>query len=322
MEKGENIISTALVAVVVITVLVVHRRCGPAGLTDVASSAEEFILTTTGIRGQVPDLAGYERVGVFPLGSYRAALYRKSPAPLVFTPGRLVIYNANNQPMFRLDTLEGSREPWTTFYDFAGQRGLTVPGSRTRPVYTRDLNGMGEPEAVIGQYSGGGHCCTTATVLELTKDAVRVIGRVDRLSGSPFEGLELRQFDRTPAYELLAHREYRTLCGSPREAGDMVSLYLYADGVYTDQSASFPGFRESIYRQNLAQWAKENLRSLQLLQTLTLDLVSLGERDQAKRFFAMNLRLFLPQIQRNGVDPNTCLEDMEGMIDRLAINIP
>ncbi len=124
-------------------------------------------------------MAGYERLKSFRLGTYRAGLYRATPAPLVFAPGRLVIYDGLDQPVYRLDTLEGSRDSWTSLYDFSGRHGETVPGSRTRPSYTRDLNGNGTLDIVAGQYTGGDHCCTVATILELGKDAVIPIGRVD-----------------------------------------------------------------------------------------------------------------------------------------------
>jgi len=37
-------------------------------------------------------------VKTFLLGGYRAGLYRASPAPSVFAPGRIVIYDRQNQP--------------------------------------------------------------------------------------------------------------------------------------------------------------------------------------------------------------------------------
>src|SRR5208282_5047368 len=129
MHKGENVISFALAVVVVLTFVAIQRHWNPASLKDMASSAEDFILTSTGIRGQVPDLVGYERLKTYRLGSYRAALYRQSPASLVFAPGRFVVYDRNNQPAFKLETLEGSRAPRTTLYGFNGHHGLPVPGS-------------------------------------------------------------------------------------------------------------------------------------------------------------------------------------------------
>ncbi len=322
MQKGEYAISVTLAAVVVFVVLAIQTKWQPASLKEAASQAGEFIMTTTGIGGQIPEVVGYERVKTFRLDRYRAGLYRASPAPLVFAPGRFAIYNRENQPVFKLETLEGSKEPWTALYDFSGRRGLAVPGSRTRAVYTRSLIANGEPDLVIGQYSGGDHCCTTATVVELGKESVRVLARIEALDGLPFEGLDFRRIDNDAPWEIIAHRPQRTLCGSHDDAADILSLYAYADGKYTDQTSRSSGFVESVLRQNLAKWSHEKARSLELLQTLAANYAELGQREQAKRFFAMNLSLFLPKLQKVNVDPNACLEDVERLMDKLPSVTP
>jgi hypothetical protein len=318
MQKGENVISFALAAVVVLTILVIQRKWNPANLKDVASSAEEFILATTGIQGQIPDIAGYAKLKTFRLGSYRAGLYRATPAPLVFSPGRFVIYNSDNQPVFKLETLEGSKEPWTTLYDFAGRHGLPVPGSRTRPDFARSLTGNGLQDIIIGQYSGGDHCCTVATIVELGKDGVKILGRIDGLDDLPFEGLEIRKIGKDPIWECIAHRPYMTSCGKHEDAADILTVYAYADGRYTDQTTRYADYLGGLLRQNLAKWKQEKTRSLQLLQTLAADYALLGQKDQGKRFFAMNLTVFLPTLKQNGVDPNACIEDLENLVERLA----
>jgi len=318
MQKGEYIISVALAITVVLTLLAIQRKWQPASLKDVASSAGEFILSATGVGGDVPDITGYEKVKSFRLGSYRAGLYRASPAPSVFAPGRIVIYNRKNQPVFKLDTLEGSKEAWTAVYDFAGRHGLSVRG--TRSAYTRELTVDGAPDIIIGQYSGGDHCCTTATVLELGADAVRTLGRIEGLTGLPFEGLELRRIDNDPNWEIIGHQAYRTVCGSHEDAADVISVYEYQDGRYTDQTRRNAAYVESLIRQRLAKWAQPKNRSLQLLQTLAANYALLSQRDDARRFFATNLSLFLPDLRKKGIDPNACIEDVENLVDRLASN--
>jgi hypothetical protein len=139
MQKGENAVSVALAALVLLVFIAAHRRWQPVDLNEMASSAGEFILTTTGLRGQVPEIAGYEKVKTYRLGRYRAGLYRASPAPLIFAPGRFVVYDPDGKPAFKLETLEGSKDSWTTVYDFAGRRGLTPASSRARPNYISDL---------------------------------------------------------------------------------------------------------------------------------------------------------------------------------------
>lgn len=320
MQKGENVISVALAGVLVLATIAVHRRWQLASLKEIASSAEEFILNTTGLRGQIPEIAGYERVKTFNLDKYRAALYRASPAPLIFASGLFVVYDGDNKPVYKLETLEGSKEPWTVLYDFSA-----ITGSRSRrrrqPVYTYPLIGTKVPYALVGQYSGGDHCCSTATVLELG-DRVSVVGRIDRLDGLPLEGLELRRVDEDAAWEFIAHRPYRTICGSHEDAADVPAVYDYVDGRYSDQTARHISFLQDVLRRNLDKWSKEKDRTLRLLHTLSVNYAVLGQREQGKRFFAMNLPPLVPDLGKRGVDPNACLEDVEILIDRLAAVVP
>ena len=317
MHKGESVISFALAVAVVLTFVAIQRQWNPANLKEVASSAEDFILTSTGIRGQVPDLVGYEKLKTYRLESYRAALYRQSPAPLVFASGLFVVYDQNNQPAFKLETLEGSRDPWTTLYDFNGRHGLPVAGSRSRPEYTKSLTGDGVPDVLVGQYSGGDHCCTVATILQLGKEAVAVLGRIDGLDGLPFEGLEIRSIHKDKSWECVAHRPYMTSCGDHSDAADVLSIYAFTNGQYVDQTNQYADYLTGILRQNLTKWHQEKSPSLRLLQTLATQFAQLGQKDEGKRFFATNLNLFLPNLQQRNIDPNVCLDDLENLIDRL-----
>lgn len=316
-QKGEYAISVAIAGAVLLTILLIQSNWQLSNLQDMASSAEEFIFRTTGIGGQVPEIAGYETVKTFRLGRYRAGLYRASPAPLVFASGRFIIYNQKQQPVFRLETLEGSKDPWTTLYDFGGRLGLPVPGSRTRPVYTRSLTGNGQPDVVLGQYSGGERCCTTATVVELGKDSVKVLGRIEGLDGLPFEGFELHKIGKGPAWEIVAHRGHITLCGSAQDAADVLSIYACVDGQYSEQTSRYTDFLKGVLQQNLAKWSHEKARSIRLLQTLAVDYALLGQKGEGRRFFAANLPLLLPELQENAVDPNACLEDVQDLLDQL-----
>jgi hypothetical protein len=317
MHRGENVISFALAVVVVLTFVAIQRQWNPASLKDMASSAEDFILTSTGIRGQVPDLVGYERLKTYRLENYRAALYRRSPASLVFAPGRFVIYNRDDQPVFKLETLEGSKDSWTTLYDFNGRHGLPLPGSRSRPEYTKSLSGNGVPDVVIGQYSGGDHCCTVATIIELGSDAVATVGRIDGLEGLPFEGLEIRNIRKDKSWECLAHRPYMTTCGGQAEAADVLSIYAFVNGQYVDDTSEYADYLTGVLRQNLTKWRQEKNLSLGLLQTLAAQFAQLGQKDEGKRFFAMNLNPLLPNLQQRGIDPNLCLDELQNLMDRL-----
>ena len=322
MQKGENIISTALAAVVLLAVLAIQSKWNRASFTDVASSAKDFILTSAGIGGQLPEVVGYELLQTFRLGDYRAGLYRASPAPLVFAPGRLVVYNRANQPVFRLDTLEGSKDLWSSLYDFNGRDGLPTHASRARPSYTRDLTGKGLPDIIIGQYSGGEHCCTVATILELGKDRVTQIGRVDGIDGMPFEGLEVRKLDQRADWQYVAHRPIMTSCGSHYDAADVITVYAFAGTAFQDQTVRFGDFLQDVLRQNLAKWQKGKSRNMDLLQTVAVDFAEVGQKEVGKRFFALNLSQLMPGLQNRNVDPNTCIEALESLVDRIPVANP
>jgi len=45
---------------------------------------------------------------------------------------------------------------------------------------------------------------------------------------------------------------------------------------------------------------------------------ALGQREQAKRFFAMSLTPLVTDLGKRGVDPNACIEDVEILVDKLA----
>jgi len=316
MQKGENIVSIALAGVVLLAVVAVQRRWNPASLEDVASSAENFLLTTTGIRGEVPEIAGYERLQAFDLGDYRAAFYRANPAPLVFAPGRFVIYDAADHAAYRLDTLEGSRDSWSALYDFTGRHGLPVPG-RGRDTYARDLTGDGTPDIIVAQFSGGHNCCTVASILELGKDAVKPIGRIEGIDGLPFEGLEVRRLSKA-GWQLVVRRPSVTSCGTGSDA-DLLAVYDFTSDSFQDQTLKFEGYLEEVLRQDLGKWRQEKNRNLGLLQNIAVDYAAVGQKDAAKRFFALNLNPYMAILRDQGTDPNDCIDSIESLVDRLPM---
>lgn len=322
MNKGESAISIALTALLVLVVLGVQRRWNGSTFTNMASSAEDFVLHTTGLKSRIPDLPGFERVKTFRLGSYRAALYRASPAPLVFAAYRFILYNDQTQPVFKLDSVEATTQPWTTLYDFGGTRGLPDFHKRGPTDYTRDLDHDGAPEILLGQYSGGDHCCTTVTVIELGKDSAKVLGRITGLDGLPFEGLDIRRLGASPpGYKLIAHRPYHTVCGLHADAADVISIYDFQNGKITDQTGEFDKFLGSILQENLAKWKNTKKRSLHLLQTLATDYSATGEAAAGELFFEQNLPLFSSQLHSHGVDPHACLMDMANLINSVSTKV-
>ncbi len=323
MRKGELLISTILATLVILLVLALQRNWHANSLKNVASSAEQYVLGESSPPGAYPDISGFQRIRTYYLNrEYRAALYRSNSVTLGFAPGRLVIYDRKNQPAYQLNTLEGARDAWTAVYDFAGRRGFPARGGSPRPDYARDLTANGKPDLVVGQYSGGNRCCTTVNVLEIDKDSLRTIGHVEGLGGWPFESLDIRRIGRSPQWELVVHRPQITACGSQEDAADVIAIYAYSNGQYTDQTLRFSEYLQGLLRENLAKWSREKNPSLGLLQTLAAQYGVLGQPDRAKKFFAENLARFLPQMKKQGFDPIGCRDDLNSLVDRLAQSQP
>jgi hypothetical protein len=193
------------------------------------------------------------------------------------------------------------------------------PGWLSGPVVQRPHfeSVKGAPDVVIGQYSGGDHCCTVANIIELRSDAIAVLGRIDGLDGLPFEGLEIRNLRKDKSWECVAHRPYSTTCGDQAEPADVLSIYAFINGQYVDSTNQYADYLANVLRQNLTKWRQEKNLSLGLLQTLAAQFAELGQKDEGKRFFAMNFNRFLPNLHQKGIDPNLCLDDLENLMDRL-----
>lgn len=318
MRKSEFLISTMLAIIVVLAILGLQRHWQPSTLKEVASSAERYVLGKKKPAAGYPDLPGFARIRAYYLDrEYRAALYRSDSVTLGFAPGRLVIYDPDDRPAFQVDTLEGAREAWTALYDFAGRRGLSVPGGRPRPAYLRDLTGDGKPDLVIGLYSGGNRCCTTLNVLEVERDSLQPVGHIEGLGGWPFEGLDIRRIGKEAGRQLVVHRPQTTPCGSRDDAADVISVYAYNNGQYVDQSLHFSDYLQEILQDNLAKWSREKNPSLGLLQTIAAQYAMLGQPDRAKKFIGENLAHFFHEMQQQGFDPATCKEGLNSLVDRL-----
>ncbi|HEV2500499.1 MAG TPA: hypothetical protein VGY31_13045 [Terriglobia bacterium] len=315
MEKGESLISIALTALLVLVVLGIQRRWNGAVFRNMASSAEDFVLKTTGLRESIPDLPGDEKVRTFRLGQYAAALYRSSPAPLVFAAYHFILFDSHGNAVFRADTLEASATPWTTLYDFNGRRGLPDHRRGGHALYTRDLTGDGSPDILLGQYSGGEHCCTTVTVIELDADKIQVQGKITGLDGLPFEGLEIHRLDHSRSWQLVAHRPYRTVCGLHADAADVVSVYAYVGGKFSSATPQFQPFLNRVLKGNLAVWNANKSRSLHLLQSVAADYATVGQPDAGEQFVKQNLPAFSPQLTANGSQPQACLQDVSNLIN-------
>jgi hypothetical protein len=317
MHKGESIISIAITAILVLIVLAIQKQWSPATFESMASSAEDFVLTTTGLKGRIPDLPGYERVKTFSLGSYRAALYRAVPAPLIFAKYRFLIFHSNGHALFSVDSVEASTTPWTKLYDFAGTHGSPNPRTGGYPVYSRDLTGDGRPDVLLGQYSGGDRCCTTVTVLEIGQDKVSAIAEIRGVDGMPFEGLEIRSLARGRGRQLVVHRPYQTVCGAHADAADVIAIYGFENGKFVPETSRFSFYLGQVLQQDLAKWKQPRNRSLHLLQTLATDYAASGQASAGEQFFQTNLPLFSAQLQSNGVAPETCTQNLAALVGSL-----
>ena len=189
--------------------------------------------------------------------------------------------------------------------------------NRTPPVFTKSLTGNGVPDVVVGQFSGGDNCCTEVTIIEVGKAAVRVLGKIEGITGLPFEGLDIRDIRKDKSWECVAHRSYMTSCGPHSDAADVLSIYAFVNNQYTDQTDQYGDYLEGVLRQNLAKWRQGKNPSLGFLQTLTVEFAQLDHKEEGKRFFAMNFSRFAPLLQPRAIDPNVCLDDVENLVDRL-----
>jgi hypothetical protein len=158
-----------------------------------------------------------------------------------------------------------------------------------------------------------------ATILELGKDAVTPIGRIDGIDGLPFEGLEVRKLGKGASLQCIAHRPYTTTCGTHFDAADVLAVYAFTGSRFQDQTASYGDFLQDVLRQDLAKWRQEKNRSMGLLQTVALDYTVVGQRDVGMRFFALNLSQLMPSLQNHKVDPNACLDAVQSLVDHLPI---
>lgn len=319
MRKGEFLISTMLAVLVFLLVLGIQRNWHPVVLKNAATTAERYVLGSSTPRGGFPDLPGYQKINTYYIDrEYRAALYRSNSVSLGFAPGKLIIYNRQNQIAYQVNTLEGARDAWTAIYDFAGKHGLPARNYHPRPDYLRDLTGNKKPDMVIGLYSGGNRCCTTVNVLEVEKNSLKVIGHIGGLNGWPFEGLEIRRIGPDSIREFVVQRPQVTACGPREDAADVISVYSYSGGQYKDETSRFADYLQGVLRENLARWSREKSPSLGLLQTLAAQYAVLGQPNRAKNFFAENLARFLPQMKQQGFDATSCKEDLDSLVNRLA----
>ncbi|WP_045234278.1 hypothetical protein, partial [Deinococcus pimensis] len=122
-----------------------------------------------------------------------------------------------------------------------GPSGLIgrVQDERAGLQWCRDVTGDGVPEALLFTYSGGAHCCTEHTLYTLSTPPRELLhaysGNVAELVPAQLDGrgpLELLSYDNRFAYAY-------GLCFACSPFLPVV--YALRDGLYVDDSRSFPG---------------------------------------------------------------------------------
>ena len=291
---------------------------GVRKLTELAPPDSNSISTGAGSASDgpptlpVPD--GMEAVEVFDLGTYRAVLYRYASPPLVFTQGKFVLYDERYRSLYETDTLEGTREPWTRLYNFAGR------GREGRPVYLWDLNRDGAPEIVLGQFSGGGFCCTTATVLTLHESGIEIIGMVENIAGVPLENVHVRDVDRDGVRELLVELSLPPLCGSPRSAPHRPVAYTLLDGEAVEGKAQSDLYYRQILALRGSLWRRRANRTLHLLFNISVNYALLGDQEEAMEFFDRQIGQVRGELEAVGFGQDACREELKDFLEQIGPN--
>jgi hypothetical protein len=158
--------------------------------------------------------------------------------------------------------------------------GAAADGSSVRVA---DLDGDGEPEVVIGVYTGGAHCCTVAEVLRWNGSGYTATTRDFADYGFVIDdhGIFVTG-DQRFAYA------FASFADSPFP----VRLLTYAAGTWKDVTAKHP----ETLRTEAARLRKDYMkrrngtRALGLLAAWAADEYRLGHQRQVKAFLASELR--------------------------------
>ncbi len=58
------------------------------------------------------------------------------------------------------------------------------------------------------------------------------------------------------------------------------------------------------------------------MQAVAVDDATLGQREQARRFFETNLAQIRLELRKKGIDPNSCVADLESLLDDVTSTNP
>jgi subtilisin-like proprotein convertase family protein len=155
-----------------------------------------------------------------------------------------------------------------------------------RPVSVRlrDLDG-GEPEVLVGMYSGGAHCCSV--VLVLRYDAARRAYRSKLLDFGNY-GYRLVDIDRDGLPELSAYDERFVYTFTPYVfSAAPIQIWRYRQGRLVDVTRSYPalirGDAESLWRTYLRGRKEQDVDVRAYVAAYVADQYLLDRPDEAER---------------------------------------
>jgi hypothetical protein len=206
-------------------------------------------------------------------GSVAARLTFDQPSEIEYTNLHLAVTRAGAPAFDAAVTVPECPEPLCRPSGFpAGSSALSL----------RDLDGDGEPEVLVDEFTGGAHCCSVTWILRWDGTTYTAVTRnwADpgyRLEDIDGDGVpEFRTADPRFAYAFTAY----AFSGFP------VMIVAYRQGVFRDVTRRHKALVERDARRQLREYRKRRggKLSLGVLAAWTADQYLLGRRRAAHRF--------------------------------------
>jgi hypothetical protein len=186
--------------------------------------------------------------------------------------------------------------------------GMETPGFACpwpvgeKPLQLRDLDGDGEPEAVITAFTGGAHCCVVALIYRW--DGAEYVTAERNFGGA---GWRLVDLDRNGTIEFrTSDYQFDFLYGSHAESVFPIQIISFDDGRFADVTTDFPGAiakdaeRLGRYYERRAT-SRKRLGVRAALAAYAADIYLLGQNQRARRELRKALEAGV--LERNRFDP-------------------